>query len=59
METRAYPSCCTSAYCGKSDCSGCPNHPKLKAFEAWRERTQAKQTDPIWCPTFYTATKVA
>jgi len=53
--TRVYPSCCTSAQCGRIECSGCPALPILAEFKAWRERTAAVCEDPIWCPTVWTA----
>jgi len=57
--TRVYPSCCTSAFCGREACAGCRHEPVLAAFKAWRERTKAVVTDPIWCPTVWTATRGA
>lgn len=55
--TRVYPSCCTSAYCGRSKCDGCRNLPILEDFKAWKERRAARAEDPIWCPNVYTATR--
>jgi hypothetical protein len=55
--TKTYPSCCTAAYCGRVDCEGCPNKPTLDAFKSWREQHAAVKSDPIWCPTIWTATK--
>lgn len=57
--TRVYPSCCTSAYCGKGpeSCPACPNYPENQEFNAWRERTAAVCEDPIYCPSVYTATR--
>ena len=52
-----YPKCCTSAFCGRLVCDGCPNLSILRDFEAWRARTAAVQTDPVWCPSVWTATK--
>jgi len=53
---RIYPSCCTSAFCGKSSksCPSCRHWPTLREFMEWVERTGAVVTDPIWCPTAYT-----
>jgi hypothetical protein len=57
MERRTYPSCCTSAYCGRGECEGCRCKPILDEFRAWVERTGAVVSDPVWCPTVYVATK--
>jgi hypothetical protein len=55
---RVYPSCCTSAFCGKSPCPPtCPNLPVLQDFKAWVAEHAAVCDDPIWCPLVYTATK--
>lgn len=55
---RVYPAACTSAYCGKLQCPPtCKNLPALQDFQAWKERTNAQQSDPIWCPNVYEATK--
>lgn len=51
--TRVYPSCCTSAYCGRIECSGCRNLPVLQSFKDWCEQNNAKQADPIWSPNVY------
>ena len=51
---RVYPICCTSAFCGRLECSGCRNWPLLTEFKAWVAHTGAKVTDPIWCPRVYT-----
>lgn len=56
-ELRVYPACCTSAYCGRIECTGCPNLPVLNEFKAWRDRTAAVVTDEVWTPLVYTATK--
>lgn len=53
---RVYPACCTSMYCGKSECGGCRNEPVLREFKAWQEATKAVKTDPIWNPTVWRAT---
>lgn len=55
---RFYPSECCSAYCGRLECSGCHNLPKLIEFQEWRERTAAIQPDPIWSPRCWEATNV-
>lgn len=53
--TRIYPQCCTSAFCGRIECNGCPDKPRLDEFEAWVKRTGAVQKEPIWCPSVWTA----
>lgn len=58
-ERRIYPTCCTSAFCGRTECSGCPNLPVLTDFKAWRERTKATQPDPVWCPRVWVASEEA
>lgn len=55
--TRVYPTCCTSAYCGKTDCTGCRNWPKLVEFKEWVDRTGACVEDPVWCPSVYAVPK--
>ncbi len=55
-DSRTYPTHCTSAYCGRTECEGCPLLPALQEFKAWRERTRATVADPIWSPTVYHAT---
>lgn len=57
-QTRVYPVGCTSAYCGRVECTGCPRKPILDEFNAWVARTEAIVDDPIWCPTVYTAQKL-
>jgi len=52
---RIYPTCCTSARCGRIDCEGCPRKPVLDEFKAWVAETGAVCTDPIWSPTVYDA----
>ncbi|MDD5062959.1 MAG: hypothetical protein PHN44_11840, partial [Candidatus Marinimicrobia bacterium] len=64
-ETRLYPLCCTSAYCGRVNCDAyahrgrqipeCQNKPVLERFRTWVEKTDAIIEDPIWCPRVYTA----
>lgn len=56
-ELRVYPACCTSAYCGRVDCTGCRNLSVLQDFKAWVAAHDAVVTDPIWCPLVYTARK--
>lgn len=56
-ETRVYPARCTSAFCGQTECGGCPYKPVLDEFKEWKERTGAVRKDAIWCPTVYTATR--
>ena len=54
---RVYPSCCTSAYCGKygKDCNNlCSNYKTLQEFKQWVKDNNAIVEDPIWCPTIYT-----
>lgn len=53
-ETRVYPACCTSAFCGRIDCSGCPNLPALESFQLWVRATQAKPSDAV---VYYRATR--
>ena len=52
---RIYPTTCRSATCGRSECDGCRHKPALDAFTAWRERTKATRTDPVWSPTVWQA----
>mgnify|MGYP006316612917 CR=1 FL=1 len=56
---RAYPTCCTSAFCGRIDCTGCRNLSVLEDFKAWVKRHEAVCEDPVWCPTVFTAKKGA
>lgn len=56
-ETRAYPTCCTSAYCGRLACDDCPNLSILADFQAWREKHAAVQKGPVWRPSVWTATR--
>jgi hypothetical protein len=60
FQTRTYPTCCTSAYCGKNSdaCTTCENGPVLQEFNDWVESTGAKPVDPIWSPLVYKATKI-
>lgn len=50
---RIYPSCCTSAFCGRIECAGCPNLPILTEFKAWVAESGAKVADEVWSPTVY------
>lgn len=54
---RAYPMACRSLYCGElGHCPAtCPNLPERLAFLEWKERTNARQVDPIWAPTIWQA----
>ena len=58
QETRVYPRCCTSMYCGKGpdSCPSCTNYKTNQAFKRWVQQTGAGVEDPVWCPTVYTAT---
>ncbi len=53
--TRNYPSCCLSAMCGRTECSGCRSAPVLADFKAWVKNTDATVADSIWSPTIYVA----
>ncbi len=56
MKLRIYPSACMSAYCGKTKCPPtCKYLPALQEFKAWKQRTKAKQADPVWAPSVYEA----
>jgi len=54
-ELRQYPTSCLSRFCGRTDCTGCPNLPKLEAFRAWRDTHGAERLDPVWAPTTWVA----
>ena len=54
---RVYPMDCTSAFCGRGDCTGCRNLPVLEEFKSWVKATRAVVTDKIWCPLVYTVPK--
>lgn len=56
-ETRVYPACCTSAFCGRIECTGCESKPILDEFNEWKERTAAVQADRIWSPNVYRPTR--
>jgi hypothetical protein len=56
-DVRVYPTCCTSAYCGRAECGGCRNLPVKAEFEVWREAGAAVRQDRIWCPSVWTATR--
>jgi len=55
-ETRSIPACCTAAACGRLECDGCPNLPKLESFQLWVRSTQARPSprDPA---NLYIATR--
>ena len=53
-ETRSIPACCTSAACGRLECDGCPNLPKLESFQLWVRSTRARL---LVCPNLYIATR--
>ena len=52
---RVYPTSCTSAFCGRVDCTGCRHLPDLEAFKRWREERAA--VADTWNTTVYTATR--
>jgi len=54
-ETKIYPTGCTSAFCGRTKCDGCPSKPILDKFNQWVADTGAVQSDRIWNPTVYVA----
>ena len=54
---RVYPSCCTSAFCGRTDCNGCKNLPVKQDFDRWRDEHAAVQPDWIWSPSVWRATR--
>ena len=58
METRFYPQCCTSAFCGGcgDDCLGCKFEATKNEFQGWVEKHEAVKPDPIWSPSLYQAT---
>lgn len=56
-DLKVYPTNCTSAYCGKTNCGGCPRKPELDKFKAWVSDHAAIVEDPAWCPNVYTAQK--
>ena len=46
-----YPTSCTSAFCGRTECpEDCPHLAAKDAFYTWREATKAFRPDPIWLP---------
>jgi hypothetical protein len=56
MQTRVFPTCCTSMYCGETECpTACSNLPVLQEFKQWVADNNAVVKDPVWCPTVYTA----
>ena len=54
--TRIYPACCTSAYCGNTSesCPTCECYPRLQEFKQWVADNNAKCVDPVWSPLVYT-----
>jgi len=56
-QLRVYPTCCTSAYCGKlpESCPSCRNFPVLQEFKAWKVEHDAVREDVTWCPSVWTA----
>lgn len=57
-ETRIFPQCCTSAFCGETDCpESCRSLPTLKEFREWKERTKATRPDHIWSPSVWVGQK--
>lgn len=55
-QTRSIPACCTSAACFRLECDGCPNLPKLEAFQIWVRSTRAKPS-PSSPTTLFVATR--
>jgi len=55
--TRIYPAECTSKYCGRIECGGCPHLPTLQKFKEWVAAHDAIVSDETWCPTVYVARK--
>ena len=51
---RVYPLDCTSAYCGRADCTGCRHLHVLEEFRAWARDNKAKVEDEIWSPLVWT-----
>jgi|WetSurMetagenome_2_1015567.scaffolds.fasta_scaffold973880_2 hypothetical protein len=39
---RTYPTCCTSLYCGRIDCSGCSYLPRLESYRAYAKQVEAE-----------------
>jgi hypothetical protein len=39
---KRYPMCCTSMYCGRTDCTGCRYLPRLKAYRAYAKQVEAE-----------------
>lgn len=56
FEVRKYPGNCTSAFCGRGDCTGCKWLAEKQEFDRWRDEKKAVKEDPIWSPLFWTAT---
>ena len=51
---RVYPLDCTSAYCGRADCTGCRYLPALEEFRTWARDNNARVEDEIWAPLVWT-----
>lgn len=53
-----YPSCCTSAFCGKVEpaCRTCPRRKTLDEFNQWVKDHKAVCADEIWSPHIYVET---
>lgn len=58
FETRMYPQCCTSAFCGGGgeDCLTCRFADQKNKFDEWATDNKAIQPDMIWSPSLYQAT---
>lgn len=54
-ESKVYPMCCTSMYCGKygDACNGCKHKPELDEFHEWVKLTGAAPADKTWSPLVY------
>jgi len=52
--TRVYPINCTSAYCGRANCTGCCYLSALDEFRAWARDNNARVEDEIWAPLVWT-----
>lgn len=56
-ETRIYPTCCTSMYCGEVECpDNCKNLKYLNEFKQWVKEHNAIVEDKIYSPCVYTST---
>lgn len=54
-KTKTYPTCCTSAFCARTECAGCPHKPTLDNFKAWVEANNAAPACRIFSPRVYVA----